>query len=39
MIKKHYDPERADDRERSRVFRFLLGRGFSLSDVKSALKF
>ena len=39
LIKKHFDPERADDRERSRVFRFLLGRGFSLSDVKSALKF
>ena len=37
LKKRHYDPDRADEKERSSVFRFLIGRGFSYEDAKKAV--
>jgi regulatory protein len=37
LEKRHYDPERADDGERRRMYQYLLRRGFSSSDVLKKL--
>ena len=37
LEKKHYDPETADRKEREKMFRFLLQRGFHSSDIQRAL--
>lgn len=38
LRKKHYDPESADAKERSKMYRFLAGRGFSSGDISRVLR-
>lgn len=38
LRKKHYDPESADAKERSKMYRFLVGRGFSSGDISRVLR-
>lgn len=38
LRKKHYDPECADAKERSKMYRFLAGRGFSSGDISRVLR-
>ena len=38
LEKKHYDPEQSDQKEKARMTRFLLGRGFPYDKVREALK-
>ena len=38
LRKKHYDPESADASERAKMYRFLLGRGFSSNDISRVLR-
>lgn len=38
LRKKHYDPETADAKERNKMYRFLLGRGFSSNDISRVLR-
>lgn len=38
LQKKHFDPEQADAKERNRMYRFLLTRGFSSSDISRVLR-
>ena len=35
MDRRHFDPAHADIKERQRIYRFLLGRGFSYDDINS----
>lgn len=37
MEKRHYDPDTADPKERARMTRYLLGRGFSYSEVAEVM--
>lgn len=38
LEKKHYDQEQSDQKEKARMTRFLLGRGFPYDKVREALK-
>jgi regulatory protein len=38
LRKKHYDPESADAKEKSKMYRFLAGRGFSSGDISRVLR-
>ena len=38
MIKKHYDKENATYEEKSKMYRFLAGRGFSSDSINRVLK-
>ena len=38
LRKKHYDPESADAKERSKMYRFLAGIGFSSGDISRVLR-
>lgn len=38
LRKKHYEPESADAKERSKMYRFLAGRGFSSGDISRVLR-
>ncbi len=38
LQKKHYDPDTADAKERAKMYRFLMGRGFSTGDISHVLK-
>ncbi len=37
LEKKHYDPSETDAKEKSRIIRFLLGRGFEYDRVREAM--
>ena len=37
LEKKHYDPAETDAKEKSRIIRFLLGRGFEYDRVREAM--
>lgn len=37
LQKKHYDPTQADIKEKAKMFRFLLGRGFDAGDIDRIL--
>lgn len=37
LAKKHYDPETCDQKERQRIWAFLLRRGYSMENVSRAL--
>lgn len=37
LEKKHYDPETATDKDRARMARFLLGRGFDYDKIRTAI--
>ena len=38
LRKKNYDPENADAKERQKMYRFLMGRGFSSNDISKVLR-
>lgn len=38
LVKKQYDPTKADPKEKARMIRFLLGRGFDYDRIRDALK-
>lgn len=38
LRKKHYNPEEADAKERQKMYRFLMGRGFSTNDISKVLR-
>ncbi|MCR5097753.1 MAG: regulatory protein RecX [Lachnospiraceae bacterium] len=38
LMKRHFDPVTADIRDRQRIYRFLLGRGFRYEDIDRALQ-
>ncbi len=37
LIKKHYDPENTDFKEKQKIMAFLMRKGFSLSDIKKEM--
>lgn len=37
MVKKHFDPDSADFKERQKMTAFLLRRGFSMSDIRKVI--
>lgn len=38
LVKKHYDPLTADMKEKAKMYRFLLGRGFAPGDISEMLR-
>ncbi|MCR4998932.1 MAG: recombination regulator RecX [Lachnospiraceae bacterium] len=38
LRKKNYNPENADAKERQKMYRFLMGRGFSSNDISKVLR-
>ena len=39
LQKKHYNPEEADQKEKLRMYNFLLRKGFSAEQVRKAVTF
>jgi regulatory protein len=37
LKKKHYDPSTADQKERNKMYRFLMQRGFRSSDISHVI--
>lgn len=37
LMKKHYMTENADEKEKARIYRFLLSKGFSINDIMKVL--
>jgi regulatory protein len=39
LVKKKFDPETADYKEKNRITAFLLRRGFALEDIRSCMRY